>query len=669
MVTTRAVLNVGAFVLTITLAFGYHIWLAGPISNSLLRRGEGSVSESHRRQWRPSTKQWLVLRISVLIVGAGVAAFVILSAVSSASVPAETYVDGVDIGGLSRDEAITVVRERIAKAAARPLEFEEDGQQIVVKPRQAGVWVNAEKTVDPLLAGRFQWIADLLGTERTNVEPVVIVEEEKMSRQIAVFERLLTTTPVASSLSVNGSSVDYSPGRQGTTVDVEELANSIRSLVTEPRAKADVPVIVEEPTVSVANAEAANAFALAAVSGPVKVAGGSAIATIPAAVIGDALSFDVLNGDYVPSLDATVLYEAVSEDLQGSEKPRNARFKVREDGSIRIVPSRAGGGVTEAALAQGVMSALAQEVPEGQKREVVASEGLIPADFTTADAEALGIKDQLSSFTQKFLYAPYRVTNIGQAAEYVDGTLLMPGEVFSMNDTILERTKKNGYTQGAIIGPGGIFVEALGGGVSAATTAVWTAAFFAGMERVFTRAHSVYISRYVQGLEATVAWGNFDMQFRNDSPFPVYISTEMTDTSMTVEFWGTRTYDRVKAQFGPRTKVKKSKTVYRNSNFCNPQPGSPGFHINVDRVFYQGGEEVKRETIKTIYKASPKVICGKKPKKKDKDEDETDEENPQDAPAGDAPAEDAPAGNSADATPATDDGTFENVPAEEVDVG
>ena len=152
------------------------------------------MSESHRRQWRPSTRQWFVLRTSVLIIGAGAAAFAILSAVSSPSVPAKTYVDGVDVGGLSRDEAITVVRDRIAKPAARPLEFEGDGQQIVVKPRQAGVWVNAEETVDPLLAGRFQWIADLLGTDRTNVEPVVIVDEEKMSRQIAVFERLLATT-------------------------------------------------------------------------------------------------------------------------------------------------------------------------------------------------------------------------------------------------------------------------------------------------------------------------------------------------------------------------------------------------------------------------------------------------------------------------------------------
>ena len=121
--TTGAVLNVGAFVLTITLVLGRYVRLAGPVSGWWLRGDEGSVSESHRRQWRPSKRQWLFLRISVLMVGAGAAAFAILSAVSSPSVPAKTYVDGVDVGGLSRDEAITVVRDRIAKPAARPLEF------------------------------------------------------------------------------------------------------------------------------------------------------------------------------------------------------------------------------------------------------------------------------------------------------------------------------------------------------------------------------------------------------------------------------------------------------------------------------------------------------------------------------------------------------------------
>jgi len=161
------------------------------------------------------------------------------------------------------------------------------------------------------------------------------------------------------------------------------------------------------------------------------------------------------------------------------------------------------------------------------------------------------------------------------------------------------------------------------------------------------------------------------MQFRNDSPYPVVITTDMTNSSMTVDFWGTKIYDEIDAEFGERNSVRKPKTIYRKKkDGCSPQSGIPGFTIDVDRVFYQSDEEVKRETIRSYYRAAPKVVCGKKPKKKkDKDEETTDEENPPGAPAGDSPAEDAPAGNNDDATPETDDGAFENVPAEEIDIG
>ena len=142
----------------------------------------------------------------------------------------------------------------------------------------------------------------------------------------------------------------------------------------------------------------------------------------------------------------------------------------------------------------------------GSDRSVSIALGIRDPEITTLEAQQLGINEKLSRFTQDFNYAAYRVTNIGQAAKYVNNTILMPGETFSMNDTIRERTVENGYTVGTIIGPGGVFEEALGGGVSAATTAVWTGAFFAGMERTDTRAHSLYISRYQPGLEATVAW-------------------------------------------------------------------------------------------------------------------------------------------------------------------
>lgn len=619
------------------------------------------MTESHRRQWRPSRPQ--------IIAGSVVAGVVVLlgvifigTALSGPVVPRGTTVNGVDIGGLSRELAIERVREDVARPAAEPLEFDNAGETIIVKPRQAGVWVNAVETVEPLLHTTWNPLERFFGIGGGGeVEPVVVIENDELERQMGAFERLVTTTAVDPVLSVRGTNVDFTPGQQGRTIDRESAREAIITGITEPRVLRPLPVTVEEPIVTVANADAANTFAQSAVSGPVTVVAGSVVAEIPARVIGNALDFEIVDGDYVPTLDGGVLYESIADEIVVSEEPQDAQFKVRKNGKLRIIPSRAGGGIEDGELADRVLSVLAEDVSAGGQREVIVPEGERQPAFTTEDAEALGIKDKLSSFTQRFDYAAYRVTNIGQAAEYVNGTVLMPGDTFSMNDTIKERTEENGYTVGTIIGPGGVFEDALGGGVSAATTAVWTAAFFAGMERVDTRAHSVYISRYQPGLEATVAWGIFDMKFRNDSPYPVLITTKMTNSSMTVDFWGTKVYDNIEAEFGERTSIRKPETIYRSKKGgCSPQSGIPGFSINVDRVFYQEDEEVKRETIRTFYRAAPKVVCGKKPDKK-KDKDEEAQEQPADVPAGDA--------DQADQEPAVEPGGLVEVPAEEVELG
>ncbi len=616
------------------------------------------MSESHRGPWRPSRIQTIVAAAVAGLLGL-VGLFLVITILSGPTVPSGTTVKGVDIGGMDRQSAIETVRSKVAKPAAEPLEFDNNGEVLIVKPRQAGVWVNAEATVDPLVRTSWNPFERFLGMGNgTEIEPVIVVEEDKLELQMGAFDRLVSAEPADSALSVNGTTVTYLPGRQGRTIDRDGIRTLIVDSITEPRKVRPLPVDIQEPNVTVANAEAANAFAQAAVSGPVNVVVGSVVAEIPAAVIGEALTFTETGGDYVPQLDGGVLYAAISDDLAVAESPRDASFRVTKNGKLRIVPSQAGTGISDEDLAARVLPVLGEDVSAGGTRDAVVPEGERQPEFTTADAEALGITDKLSSFTQKFDYAAYRVTNIGQAAEYVNGTILMPGDTFSMNDTIKERTVENGYTQGIIIGPGGVFEEALGGGVSAATTAVWTAAFFAGMERVDTRAHSVYISRYQPGLEATVAWGIFDMKFRNDSPYPVLITTKMTNTSMTVDFWGTRVYDAIEAEFGPRTGVRQPETIYRKKGSgCSPQRGIPGFSINVDRVFFNDDQEVKRETIRTFYRAAPTVVCGKDPKKdKEKKNTQEDANAPDDAATGDEPN-------------AGDPEVFENVPAEEVPVG
>ena len=103
---------------------------------------------------------------------------------------------------------------------------------------------------------------------------------------------------------------------------------------------------------------------------------------------------------------------------------------------------------------------------------------------------------------------------------------------------------------------------------------------------------------------------------------------------------------------------------------CSPQTGIPGFSMNVDRVFYQDDEEVKRETIRTFYRAAPEVKCGKKPKK-DKDKEEGENAGADEAQPGDpgAPAGDQSGAGQQDQAPAAEPDALETVPAEEVAVG
>ena len=113
-----------------------------------------------------------------------------------------------------------------------------------------------------------------------------------------------------------------------------------------------------------------------------------------------------------------------------------------------------------------------------------------------------------------------------------------------------------------------------------------------------------------------MAWGSFDMKFRNDTKHAVLIKTRMRNTSLTVTMYGTKVYDEIRAVSGPRENVRPFKTIYSEKKGCLAQGGSPGFSIVVTRVFVIDGKVVKREPIRTVYRPSPTVICGPDPSKK-----------------------------------------------------
>ena len=103
------------------------------------------------------------------------------------------------------------------------------------------------------------------------------------------------------------------------------------------------------------------------------------------------------------------------------------------------------------------------------------------------------------------------------------GVLIAPGETFSANGFVGKRTKEKGFASAPVI-ENGKFSEDYGGGVSQWATTTFNAAFFAGLDIPDHKAHSIYISRYPYGREATLAYPSVDLKIHNNTPYGVVMA-------------------------------------------------------------------------------------------------------------------------------------------------
>ena len=193
--------------------------------------------------------------------------------------------------------------------------------------------------------------------------------------------------------------------------------------------------------------------------------------------------------------------------------------------------------------------------------------------------------------------------------------MVEPGEDFSLNDTVGERTAENGFTEGFVISDG-IFKEDLGGGVSQMATTAFNAGFFGGMTDVEHKPHSFFIDRYPEGREATVAWPTLDMRWGNDTPYGVLVqavvvpSTPTTVGSATVTLWSTKYWD-ITTKTGERYNFTSPATRTLTTPDCYPNSGYGGFDVDVWRYWKRAGSDklVRTEKMHTTYTPSDTVVC------------------------------------------------------------
>jgi vancomycin resistance protein YoaR len=529
--------------------------------------------------------------------------------------PRGTEVGGVDVGGLTLVAAAAALRDGLAARADAPVTIEVGGETQTASPAQLGLGVDYVASVREAGAGRSWdpvWIWNYY-TGGDDLDPVVSVSEPAMQDYLATLAESTGTPAVDGQVTFKGTRVREVKPRSGRAIDPEQAREAIVAAYLSEDPTASLDLVSTAPDIDADDVrEAVEGFANPAVSAAVTLVFGEDRVRLRPRDFASALSLRPVDGKLEPHVNQRKLLRLVEEQVASDGGAPVDATVALVGGRPKVIPAKPGVEFDPDEVTAAFTAALAK--PEGEREARVDAE-VRQADFTTADAKALKIVEQVSTFTTYFPYADYRNTNIGRAMELINGTVLKPGETFSLNDTVGERTAENGFVKGFII-ENGIFKEDYGGGVSQSATTTFNAAFFAGLEDVEHKPHSFYIDRYPVGREATVAWPSVDLRFTNDTPYGVLIQAGITPSSSsaqgsaTVTMWSTK-YWEITTSASDRYNLTSPKIRRLDTEDCYPNEGYGGFDIDVTRHFHLPSDPSQDhdEVMHTHYTPSDTVIC------------------------------------------------------------
>ena len=161
-----------------------------------------------------------------------------------------------------------------------------------------------------------------------------------------------------------------------------------------------------------------------------------------------------------------------------------------------------------------------------------------PADFSTC--QDILYQDVLAENVSELSSSENRTFNVNRTAEFCNGSILLPGEVFSYLEKIGNPSEKNGYKV-ATGYKDGQTVPMAGGGSCQASSAIYYCAVYANLEIVTRSNHRFTVGYVPNGLDATVYYSSLDFKFRNNTPYPIKILAHVKGDHLYVQILGTKT--------------------------------------------------------------------------------------------------------------------------------
>jgi vancomycin resistance protein YoaR len=580
-----------------------------------------------------------VVLVAVAVVVAAVLAVVALWTAQRDRVLPNTRLGGVEVGGMTADEAAAAIAPAAREREQEPVAvvFEDDRLELV--PDDLGYRIDDEASVEAALArGRTNPVTDV-GVRFASLwrdEAVPFAEELDRDELEARVDDLADdidrdrfTGAVVADPETLEVTVEQPEGAAEVRRD-EAVELIVGALRTPGPDEVELPVDVEDPEIPPADVEAVAAQVEEAIAEPFVLRGDDDELTIEPAQLASLI--DVGENEDGTTLELEVTEEQFTEFVgeEASEvfdqSPRDATFTAARtppasfddmgsttwspvEADVGIEPGREGRELDPALAAEAVTTA----VRDGERETAVELEITEP-EVSDERAEELRPTHLLSTFTTYYQSGQTRNANIQLLADVIDGTTVLPGEQFSVNDISGERDCAKGYQPAGTIVQGEL-VDTCGGGVSQFGTTTFNAAFFSGLQLDQWQAHSFYISRYPRGREATLSYPALDVRFTNTTDGAVVVRASHTGSSVTVSLYGQPIAASVSASHGeptdrrePTTETRDSSELPSGQTRTVQSQGSAGFRVEVTRTVELVGGGTDRQVISTTYEPQNGIV-------------------------------------------------------------
>lgn len=519
--------------------------------------------------------------------------------------PARTTIAGLPLGGLTLGEAELRLGTLAARALDHPIRLAGPGGVEQTHGRALGAVPLIEVALaDAREPNVLMRIARRIGLGADREIPLAYaLRAPRLAELAAELDERFADPPRDATVKIAGVDVRVTAARAGTKVDRTALNTQLRELQPDVRLR----LVDADPVVSDDEARIVADRVTELLRRPRVVKYRDVAARLWPRRLASLVRTEPSKGALVASLDPEGLRGALRPRLGRFERPpRDAGFFPR-GARVDLIPAREGNLLDGIAIGRSLLKNL--DAGAHLARFVTT-----PPEFTTEEAKKLRIVERISEFTTYHSCCQGRVTNIHRGADIIDGTIILPGQRFSLNEVMGKRTPERGFVSAPQIFAGRL-EDAVGGGVSQIATTMYNAAFFAGVQIITHQPHEFYISRYPMGREATVSWGGPELIWRNDWPAAILVDMSYTDTSITVRFYSRKLGRRVETTTGapccytsPQTITVSNSSLPAGTTRTVQSAGPSGFSISYTRKVYRGKKLKRNERYTWNYRPENAIV-------------------------------------------------------------